>query len=504
MAPGIQIKEQESSSADDILDEVAKAFVADLDAAFGERRISLLESREDTWAPGCTPSMGDYRDEGWRTEPAPESLRDRRVEIVVPAEPGQFQAALSAGANGVIADLEDGLSPIWRNLLAGQAALRDYWAGEAHSDGPTVSVRVRGLHLEDRHVLVEGRRISAALLDTGLYLFHNLVAAHRSGRVLHLCIPKIEEPDEAVFWADLFRYCCERLQVPTESFKCSLVIETLPAIFNIDHLINGLREFVVGVHAGRWDYLFSFIKVLRDRPEAVLGDRAKLGVNAPFMSAYAKRLVDSAHRRGVHAIGGNGTFVPMELDEEADRSARARVRQEKVREVTLGFDGTWVAHPGLVNVAREAFEEYLPHPNQLYRVFKDSRPAARDLLEVPEAEVSRDGLRSNIRAAVRYLAAWLSGEGSVVIDNQLEHIGTAEIARSQLWQWLHQRIPLQEGGSVTDSLIQDFIVEEENAAGHNAWLPRDSFKRAAALLGDLVLADEFAGFLTDKAYEELP
>ncbi len=504
MKPGIQIRDQGASSVDDILDDAAKSFVASLDAAFEGRRIGLLRSRVGSWAPGFVPPMGDYRGEGWRTEPAPDSLRDRRVEIVVPAEPGQFRAALSAGANGVIADFEDGLSPTWRNLMAGQGALRDYWAGEAPSGGPAVSVRVRGLHLGDRHVLLEGRRISAALLDTGLYLFHNLVAAHESGRVLHLCIPKIEEAAEAVFWADLFRHCCAVLQAPTESIKCSLVIETLPAIFQIDDLIDGLREFVVGVHAGRWDYLFSFIKVLRERPDAVLGDRAKLGVNAPFLSAYSKRLVDSAHRRGVHAIGGNGTFVPMELDEEADRSARARVRQEKVREVTLGFDGTWVAHPGLVNVAREAFEEYLPHPNQLYRVFKDARPKARDLLEVPAAEVSSDGLRSNIRAAVRYLAAWLSGEGSVVIDNQLEHIGTAEIARSQLWQWLHQHIPLQEGGSVTGPLMQDLIAEEASAAGQNTWLPRDNFKRAAALLGELVMADEFAGFLTDKAYEELP
>lgn len=504
MQARVRISERDASMSREILSDAAMAFLEDLDDRFEARRKDLLSARSSTWASGSMPSLAGHPDDGWRVDPAPEELRDRRVEIVVPAEPGQFQAALSAGANGVVADFEDALSPTWANLVSGQQALREYWAGSHDDQGPLVSVRVRGLHLIDRHFLVDGRPFSAALLDTGLYLFHNLRGAHAAGKMLHLCVPKVEQGPEAVFWADLFRYCCEVLSVPASAVKCSLVIETLPAIFQIDSLIHGLRDFVVGVHAGRWDYLFSFVKQMREHPDAILGDRARLGVNAPFLAAYAKQLVDAAHRRGVHAIGGNGTFVPMELDEEADRTARARVRQEKVREVTLGFDGTWVAHPGLVNVAREAFEEYLPHPNQLYRVFKDSRPVAKDLLELPDAEVSRDGLRANIRAAVRYLAAWLSGEGSVVIDNQLEHIGTAEIARSQLWQWLHYGVELQEGGVVTATLLDDLIAEEAGAASRNAWLPRENFERAAALLSELVKADEFAEFLTDKAYEELP
>ena len=504
---GLQVSGQGVSITGDILNAGAREFVAGLVRAFGERRLALLDARREAqaaWDAGSRPAFPAFPDDDWRAEPAPEALRDRRVEIVVPAQPGPFGKALGAGANGVVADFEDGLSPTWPNLMAGQQALREYWRGPAARSGPQLTARVRGWHLEDRHVEMDGRRVPAALLDAGMYLFHNLGPAREAGRPLHLCIPKLEGAGEAALWADVLHHSCDVLNVPAGAVKCSVVIETLPAIFRVDELLAELRDFVAGVHAGRWDYLFSFIKTLRSRPDGVLGDRAGLTATEPFVAAYLRRLVDSAHRRGVHAIGGNGTFVPMEVDAEADRTARARVRQEKVREVTLGFDGTWVAHPGLVGVAREAFEEHLPHPNQLYRVFKDSRVTASDLLEVAAPVVSLDGLRSNIRAAVRYLAAWLAGEGSVVIDNQLEHIGTAEIARSQLWQWLHRNTSLAGGGTLTPALFDELLAEETAAAASRGGLPPLDYKRASALLGELVKADGFADFLTDTAYEELP
>ena len=486
--------------------------LARLEDHFGPRRREVLAERrrrQEAWDRGITPDFrfdtAAVRKNRWRVAPLPPLMKDRRVEIIVPASGDAFDAALASHPSGIVVDFEDALSPTSANLAAGQRLLEDYWRRcSGATTEPLVTVRVRGWHLEDRHVLGDGEPMSAALVDAGLYVLRNAAQAAGLGRPLHLCLPKLEHADEARLWADVLDELRNELGLEDGSLRCSIIIETLPAVFQMDEIAQALADYVVGLHAGRWDYLFSFIKTFRTDMGPILGDRASLTASQPFLHAYARLLIDTAHRRGMLAIGGTGTMVPTELDREVDMTVRARVRQEKLSEVTLGFDGTWVAHPGLVAVARDVFDEHMPQSNQAYRVMRDQAITAPDLLSTGDQQVSLDGVRANLRAAIRYLAAWLAGAGTVVIDGRLEHLGTAEICRAQLWQWLHRQVELDDGRHLNETLFDHILAEQVDAARREAFIHDAYLERAKDLVSDLVKADELAAFINDKACEELP
>jgi malate synthase len=493
----------------DVLSSPALAFVAELHRRFDATRRDLLAAREQRQArldagelPDFLPETREVREGDWRVEPVPPDLQDRRVEITGPVDRKMVINALNSGARCFMADFEDANSPTWRNCVEGQANVTDaiertieldtgektYRLGD---DPAVLLVRPRGWHLPERHVVIDGDPVAGGLFDFGLYLFHNGRRLLDRGSGPYLYLPKLENHLEARLWNDVFDFTEERLDLPRGSIKATVLIETVLAAFEMEEILYELREHSAGLNAGRWDYIFSIIKKFRHRPEFVLPDRAQVTMTLPFMRAYTELLVKTCHRRGAHAMGGMAAFVPSRRDPEVNEVALAKVREDKQREAGSGFDGTWVAHPDLVPAAMEEFDEVLgERPNQVERLREEVDVQAGDLLEVrvPEGEITDEGVRGNVSVGLRYLESWLRGTGAVAIDNLMEDAATAEISRSQIWQWLrHGRIE-------RDSVVA-FEDAELAEVGEGRWAD------ARALFDSVALSEGLPEFLTLPAYE---
>jgi malate synthase len=521
--PSIEVAGQEAAG-DEILTDEALAFVADLQRRFGRQRVALLEARVDRQAEldtGIAPDFplatAEIRVAEWTVAPAPPDLDDRRVEITGPAEPKMMINALNSGARVFMADLEDSLSPTWANVVGGQAALRSAVRRELTFDSPegkpyrlnddlaTLLVRPRGWHLVERHLLVDGVPISASLFDFGLFFFHNAAELLQRGSGPYFYLPKLEGRAEARLWNDVFIHAQAALGIPRGSIRATVLIETILAAFEMDEILYELREHAAGLNAGRWDYLFSCIKKFRESEGggAVLPERSQLTMTQPFMRAYTELLVRTCHRRGAHAIGGMAAFIPSRRDAEVNATAMARVRDDKERESGDGFDGTWVAHPDLVPLATEIFDGLLgTGPHQKHRLREDVAVSAEQLrdLRMPGGTVTEAGYRLNVSVALQYLDAWLSGNGAAAINNLMEDAATAEICRSQLWQWRTTGTRLDDGRDASAELYAAICDEElARLGGADAGRLAD----AAGLLDRLVLDDDFAEFLTLRAYSLL-
>jgi malate synthase len=504
-----------------VLTQEALAFVGALQREFGARRRQLLDARAARQVrldagemPDFLAETADVRAAEWQVARAPGDLDDRRVEITGPAEPKMMITALNSGARVFMADLEDSLSPTWANVVGGQVALRSAVRRQLTFESPegksyrlgerlaTLVVRPRGWHLEEAHVLVDGAPVSASLFDFGLYLFHNGRELLDRGSGPYFYLPKLESHLEARLWNDVFVFAQERLGIPRGTIRATVLVETILAAFEMEEILYELREHSAGLNAGRWDYLFSCIKKFRSRRDLALPDRAQLTMTVPFMRAYTELLVRTCHRRGAHAIGGMAAFIPSRRDPAVNEVAMARVRDDKERESRDGFDGTWVAHPDLVPLATEIFDAVLgERPNQKRRTRDEVRVTATQLLDlhVPDGRVTEGGVRVNVSVALQYLDAWLGGNGAAAINNLMEDAATAEICRSQLWQWRTVGMRLDDGRVFDDTLYRAIRDEEVTGLGRGA----GHLEEAAHLLDDLVLARDFPEFLTLDAYKRL-
>jgi malate synthase len=505
-----------------VLTPAALEFLGLLHSQFGARRMQLLTRRKERWEAlrsgketldfsRSGPAHGD-----WQVGPAPKDLDDRRVEITGPAERKMMINALNSGANVFMADLEDALSPTWENIVDGQGALMDavrrtltFTSAEGKDYKlkdrlATLVVRPRGWHLDETHLDVGGQAASGSLTDFGLYFFHNAKETVARGTGPYFYLPKMESHLEARLWNDVFVFAQEFVGLPRGTVRATALIETIYGAFEMEEMLYEFREHAAGLNAGRWDYLFSLIKAFRMDPAFVLPDRAKMTMAVPFMRAYAKRLVRICHSHGAHAIGGMAAFVPSRRDADINAKALAKVREDKERESGDGFDGTWVAHPDLVPVAREVFDRALGgKPNQKDKPVEPPTGSAKDLLDVkiPGASVTKDGVRTNIDVALQYLDAWLRGTGAAAIHNLMEDAATAEISRSQLWQWIRHGVTVDGLGTMSASTygrVRDEVVTELRASAP----PGSRLDDAVGLLDSLVLG-EWQDFLTIPGYRLL-
>ena len=509
----------------EILTPSALAFVAELHRRFDSTRQALLGRRRERQTdfeagirPDFLPETQRLREQDWTVAPLPQDLLDRRVEITGPVERKMIINALNSGASVFMADLEDSNAPTWDNVIQGQINLRDAVRRTISLSTPTkeyrlnaktavLMVRPRGWHLVEKHVLVDGEPISASLLDFGLYYFHNAHELCARGTAPYFYLPKLESHLEARLWNDVFEFAQNWLNRPTCVIKATVLIETLPAAFELNEILYELRHHSAGLNCGRWDYIFSYIKRLGLGPEFRLPNRAEVTMTVPFMAAYSALVVQTCHRRGVHAIGGMAAQIPIKNDPAANDAALDKVRQDKIREATNGHDGTWVAHPGLVPVALEVFNRLMPGPNQIENKRPDVHVTAADLVQAPEGNITEDGLKLNIDVAIQYLASWLGGNGCVPIYNLMEDAATAEISRAQVWQWLHTPgTTLADGRPVTTELYRGLVpgqLEKIKAlVGEEAYLT-GHFVNAARLFDKLVMSEQFIEFLTVPAYEQL-
>jgi malate synthase len=503
----------------EILSEEAVAFVAELNRRFRPRRDALLQARAARRAEiaaggslGFRTETAEIRAAEWSAPEAPADLRDRRVEITGPTERKMTINALNSGAKVWLADLEDANTPHWANVVGGQQNLFDAVRRTielttpqktyALGDGPypTIVVRPRGWHLDERHLPVDGTPAVGALVDFGLYFFHNAAELLSRGSGPYFYLPKMESYKEAELWNDVFTFAQEQLGIPVGTIRATVLIETIPAAFEMEEILYALRPHISGLNAGRWDYLFSIIKYFRDDPSMVLPDRASVTMTAPFMRAYTELLVSTCHRRGAFAIGGMAAFIPSRRDPAVNATALAKVRDDKEREAADGFDGSWVAHPDLVPICREVFDRVLgDRPNQLDRQRPEVSVEAADLLDLSgtDGTVTEEGLRSNIAVGVQYLESWLRGNGAAAINNLMEDAATAEISRSQIWQWIHNGVRLPSGEPITADLVQRLEDEELSK------LTAGRYDEARKLFARVALSDDFPDFLTTVAYESI-
>jgi len=520
---GVEILGPHVPGFEHVLTYDALAFVAELERRFGAERERLLERRKEIdarlqsgWLPDFLPETRQVRESEWTIAPVPADLQDRRVEITGPVDRKMVVNALNSGAKVYMADFEDANTPTWHNLVNGQlnlsAAIRravdftdpdtgkDYRLGEQLA---TLVVRPRGWHLPEAHLRVDGRPMSGALFDFGLYFFHNAKALIERGSGPYFYLPKLESHLEARLWNQVFEFAQDRLGIARGTIKATVLIETILAAFEMDEILFELKDHSAGLNCGRWDYIFSIIKKFRSRPEFVLPDRDQVTMTVPCMRAYSLLAIQQCHRRGAHAIGGMAAQIPIRDDPEANEQALAKVRADKEREATDGHDGTWVAHPGLVAIAREEFDQRMPGPNQVDRQRDDVQVSAKDLLEVPKGTITETGLRKNLGVGVLYLEPWLRGTGCVPIYNLMEDAATAEISRAQVWQWRHHGARISDGPVIDAALIERLLEEEMAKIARTVGEQRFAagrYAEAAALLRDLVMADEFVEFLTLPAY----
>jgi malate synthase len=511
MTTRIDVLADAGEAGERILTPEALAFVAELHRTFNPIRLELLAARADRQQRIAAGELPDFLEEtratreqpDWRVAPPPRDLLDRRVEITGPVDRKMVINALNSGAKMFMADFEDSNSPTWRNCIEGQANLIDAVdrtisldTGEKQyrlkDEIATLLVRPRGWHLHESHLLVDGEPISASLFDFGLYLFHCGQRQSNAGSGPYFYLPKLESHLEARLWNNIFSFAQERLSIPRGTIRATVLIETILAAFEMEEILYELREHSAGLNAGRWDYMFSIIKKFRDRPEFVLPDRPLLTMTVPFMRAYTELLVKTCHRRAAHAIGGMAAFIPSRRDAQVNDVALRKVREDKLREAADGFDGTWVAHPDLVPVALDVFDETLgERPNQVDRQRDDVSVTAGDLLDVAATpgEVTEDGIRLNVSVGIQYIASWLNGVGAAAINNLMEDAATAEISRSQIWQWIHHE-------RVSRERVLEIECEEHAKLG-------PGYESAAQVFGAVALADEFADFLTLPAYDKL-
>jgi malate synthase len=521
---GVTIHAKSGPRYEEILSCGALAFLADLHREFDERRRVLLArrtQRQKLFDAGETPDFlketSAIREGDWRIAPIPADLRDRRVEITGPVDRKMIVNALNSGAKVFMADFEDATAPFFANLIEGQINLKDRWDGKIDFTDPAsgkayrlsrdpavLMVRPRGLHLPERHIMVEGREISGALFDFGLYIFHNAKAQMAQGATPAFYLPKMESHLEARLWNDVFVFAERRLAIPAGVLKATALIETLPAAFEMDEIIYELREHMAGLNCGRWDYIFSFIKRLGKNPAFLTPDRSAMVMGKAFLLAYSLLLIKTCHRRGAFAMGGMAAQIPVKGDAVANEAAFEKVRSDKEREATNGHDGTWVAHPDLVPIAMEVFDRVMPGPNQLAAMREDVNVSHEDLLRVHEGQRTEAGLRENIRVGVQYIEAWLRGRGAVPLYNLMEDAATAEICRAQIWQWLRLGAALDDGRPVTPELFKSTLGDEMNklrAAFTPAVFESGRFSEAIALFSDMSLAKDFEEFLTLPAYK---
>jgi len=529
---GVEITGPAGDRYDEILTPGALALIARLQRELGQRRAGLLAARasrqQDLIMGGTLDFLAETRhirdDKSWRVAPPAPGLVDRRVEITGPTDRKMTINALNSGAKVWLADFEDANTPLWDNMVTGQLNLKDALdrkidftsdEGKAYQLKPdaelaTIVVRPRGWHLDEKHVLVDGERISGSLFDFALYFFHCAQRQLDKGSGPYFYLAKMESHAEARLWNDAFNIAQAELGIPRGTIRATVLIETIPAAFEMQEILYELREHSSGLNAGRWDYLFSIIKKFRTRGrDFVLPERNAVTMTAPFMRAYTELLVSTCHGRGAHAMGGMAAFIPSRRDAEVNATALAKVRDDKTRESRDGFDGSWVAHPDLVPICREVFDGVLgEQQNQLGKLREDVSVTAADLLSVGKTPggITEAGLRNNISVGLQYLANWLAGNGAVAIFNLMEDAATAEISRSQVWQWLHNEISLAEGLVITRDLVERLIGEELAAIREQYGDAFDAakFDQATALFTEVALADDYADFLTIPAYERMP
>ena len=501
----------------EILSDEAVAFLETLQREFNARRKDLLTEREKRQGAYNNGELPDFLEEtkevregDWQVAPCPNDLKDRRVEITGPAERKMTINALNSKANVFMADLEDALSPTWENVVTGQQNLKEAVRGtlrledeargktyELEDEVATLLVRPRGWHLVEKHLEVDGEPISASLFDFGLYMFHNAQERLDRGTGPYFYLPKLEHYQEARLWNDVINFTQDALGIPRGSVRATVLIETIHAAYQMEEILYELREHISGFNAGRWDYIFSFIKTFHSREDMTLPDRGQVTMTVPFMHAYTELMIKTCHKRGAHAIGGMAAFIPSRNDPEVTENALAKVAEDKKREAEAGCDGTWVAHPGLIPTAKEQFDAVLgDKPNQVQRQRDDVSVSAKDLIntDIENASVSEAGVRQNINVALQYINSWLSGTGAAAIFNLMEDAATAEISRAQLWQWLHHGATLENGEQMSVELY-DRVKKEELET-----LEGDHLQDAAEILDDLVKNDHFQTFLTLKAY----
>ena len=521
-----------AAPATDLLDQGALALLAGLHQCFEPRRQALLAARRARQAtfdrgdlPDFRPDTRVIREGNWRVAPLPPALHDRRVEITGPVDPKMVINALNSGASCYMADFEDSTAPTWDALLTGQRALREAVAGTLAFDADSgksyrlkpegeravLIVRPRGWHLDEKHLLVDGARMSASLFDAGLFCFHNGAALAAKDRGPYLYLPKLESMEEAALWNEVLAHVEQVLGLPADCIKVTVLIETLPAVFEMDEILHALRGRIAGLNCGRWDYIFSYIKTFRAHPDRVLPERGQVTMTQPFLKAYSELLVRTCHRRGAHAMGGMAAQIPISGDPDANEAALARVRADKEREAGAGHDGTWVAHPALVPIAKEIFDAAMTGPHQ-HHVAREDVVADRDaLITPPLGTITRAGFEGNVEVCVRYLAAWLDGNGCVPIHWLMEDAATAEIARAQLWQWLHaghdggEPLCLADGSPVDDVLFAQTLLNLPSRLAAEGPMPgAGRVAEAIELLEALTRSDTLEEFLTLPAYERLP
>ncbi len=502
----------------------ALAFVADLEDRFGARRRELMDARAERQEafdagalPDFLPETKDIRESEWKILGTPEDLKDRRVEITGPVDRKMMINAFNSGANVFMTDFEDASSPTWENMIDGQINLMDYAQGTLEFTDPksgkeyrlneqtaTLKVRPRGLHMTEAHAERHGQPVSASLFDFGLYIFHNAKALLGRGTGPYFYLPKMESHKEAKLWDDVFTYTEEALGLAHGTIKATVLIETLPAAFEMDEILHALKDHIVGLNCGRWDYIFSYIKRIGKHADYLLPDRSQVTMGEAFLKAYSLLLIKTCHRRGAHAMGGMAAQIPVKGDEALNAAAFDKVRADKEREAAVGHDGTWVAHPALVPVAKDVFDRLMPQANQLHRTRLDIEIGREDLLKPHTGTITEAGVRENIRVGVQYLGAWLTGRGAVPLYNLMEDAATAEISRTQIWQQLKLKAKLDDGRAITEELVRDLYADEMVTLRETlgpANFEDGRLAEAGRLFLDLVFQEELEEFLTAPAYD---
>ena len=522
--PGVDISGAYRPEFADILTPEALSLVVKLERTFGNRRRELLQRRADRQLdldaghfPDFLPATKAIRDDAsWKVAPLPADILDRRVEITGPVERKMIINALNSGAKVFMADFEDSNAPSWENNLQGQINLRDainrtisYTSPEGKQyalkeQTAVLFVRPRGWHLPEKHVLVDGQPVSAGLFDFGLYFYHNVRELLKRGSGPYFYLPKMESHLEARLWNDVFVLAQNELGIPQGTIKATVLIETILATFEVDEILYELREHSAGLNCGRWDYIFSYIKKFRNHAQFMLPDRAQVTMTVPMMRNYSLHVIKTCHRRGVHAMGGMAAQIPIKNNPTANEEALAKVQADKEREAGDGHDGTWVAHPGLVPIALEAFNRVMPTPNQITKLREDVNVVATDLLTAPGGTITDKGLRMNISVGVQYLEAWLGGNGCVPLYNLMEDAATAEISRTQVWQWIKHGASLADGRAITAELFQQLLTEElakiTQEIGEDRY-NNGHFALASDLFAKMSTSADFAEFLTLPAYD---
>jgi malate synthase len=520
----IRITGQQTESQPSVLTPQAVEFLLALHTRFEPVRQSLLEQRKQRQArldagelPAFREDSRAVREGSWKVAAIPDELRDRRVEITGPPDRKMIINALNSGASVFMADFEDSNSPTWENCIEGQHHLSDAVRHSIEFTSPegkqyklnpkpaVLFVRPRGWHLDEKHFLINDRPISGSLFDFGLFFFHNAKTQVDAGTGPYFYLSKMEKHEEARLWNDVFVFAQEYLGIPKGTIRATVLIETITAAFEMDEILYELRDHSAGLNCGRWDYIFSFIKKFRNHASHVLPDRGEVTMQQPFLHSYVELLIHTCHRRGIHAMGGMAAQIPIRNNPKANEEAMERVRQDKLREVRAGHDGTWVAHPGLVSIAKVIFDEYMSQPNQIAAPGSADAPiTAANLLELPKGKITEAGLRRNVDVGLQYLESWLRGNGCVPIYDLMEDAATAEISRSQLWQWIRYQAKMDDGRAITPEMFDAILLEVVERLKAAETTPKDhKFDRAAEIF-TAMSKGEYEEFLTSVAYRDLP